>query len=161
MNRRWPFGTEHPFDTEIDLSSLAFWSRPFEMRDQSFAWLRRHAPVSWHPPLETPEVPGWKPDEAGFWAVTTVADIVEVSRHHELFSSSVGQVNLRPAPFRLSPNMLVMDPPLHTAYRRALSDAFTPRAVARLEGRIRRRARQIVARVATLGRFDVVREVSA
>ncbi|MBO0703482.1 MAG: cytochrome P450, partial [Candidatus Dormibacteraeota bacterium] len=138
-----------------------FWSRPFEMRDQSFAWLRRHAPVSWHPPLETPEVPGWKPDEAGFWAVTTVADIVEVSRHHDLFSSSVGQVNLRPAPFRLSPNMLVMDPPLHTAYRRALSDAFTPRAVARLEGRIRRRARQIVARVATLGRFDVVREVSA
>ncbi|MBO0706900.1 MAG: helix-turn-helix domain-containing protein [Candidatus Dormibacteraeota bacterium] len=92
-----------PFDTDIDLSSLTFWSRPFDVRDQSFAWLRRHAPVSWHPPLQTPEVPGWKPDEAGFWAVTTVADIVEVSRHHQLFSSSVGQVNLRPAPFRLSP----------------------------------------------------------
>ena len=148
-------------DTGVDISSIAFWSQPFEERDESFAWLRRHAPVSWHPPLETPEVPGWKPDEAGFWAITTVADIAEVSRHHHLFSSSLGQVNLRPAPFRVSPNMLVMDPPLHSVYRRAVSDAFTPKAVGRLEGRIRRLAREIVTRAATLGEFDVAREISA
>lgn len=156
-----PFGTEHPVDTDVDISSIAFWSRPFQVRDESFSWLRGHAPVSWHPPLETPELPGWKHREAGFWAVTTVADIVEVSRHHELFSSGLGQVNLRPAPFQVSPNMLVMDPPLHSVYRRLVSDAFTPRAVARLQGRIRRRARKIVERAATLGELDLVREISA
>jgi len=155
------FSTAHPFDSGVDISSIAFWSLPFEERDESFARLRRHAPVSWHPALETPDLPGWKPDEAGFWAVTTVADIVQVSRNHQSFSSGLGQVNLRPAPFRLSPNMLVMDPPVHSVYRRVVSDAFTPRAVARLQSRIRRRAQQIVARAATLREFDVVREISA
>lgn len=155
------FATEHPIDTAVDLSSVAFWSQPFDVRDESFRWLRRHAPVSWHAPLETPELPGWRHREAGFWAVTNVADIMHVSRHHELFSSGLGQVNLRPAPFRVSPNMLVMDPPVHSEYRRAVSDAFTPKAVARLEGQIRQRAQHIVARVATLGEFDVVREISA
>lgn len=159
--RTRPFGTHHPVDTGIDLSSVDFWSRPFEVRDESFGWLRRHVPVSWHTPLETPELPGWKHHEAGFWAVTTVDDIVQVSRHHDLFSSGLGQVNLRPAPFRVSPNMLVMDPPLHSLYRRLVSDAFTPKAVARLEGRVRRRAQKIVARAATLGEFDLVREISA
>lgn len=155
------FSTEHPVDTDVDISSVAFWSRPFEVRDESFGWLRRHAPVSWHPPLVTPGFPKDKHHQAGFWAVTTVADIVEVSRHHELFSSSLGQVNLRPAPFRVSPNMLVMDPPLHSVYRRVVSDPFTHKAVAQLDATLRRQARRIVARAAELGEFDVVREISA
>ena len=155
------FKTEHRVDTDVDISSVAFWQQPFPVRDVAFGRLRAERPVSWHPALETPGYPKSKHHEAGFWAVTTAEDIAYASRHHELFSSELGQVNLRPAPFRVDPNMLVLDPPAHDSIRRVVSAAFTPKAVARLERMIERRSKQIVARAAALGRFDFVRHVAA
>jgi cytochrome P450 len=155
------FRTEHRVDTDVDISSVAFWRQPFAVRDLAFARLRAERPVSWHPALETPGYDRSKHREAGFWAVTTAEDIAYVSRHHELFSSELGQVNLRPAPFAVAPNMLVLDPPAHGALRRAVSSAFTPRAVARLQRMIERRSRQIVARAAAREEFDFVRDVAA
>ena len=140
---------------------MKFWRQPFEPRDVAFARLRAERPVSWHPALETPGYPKSKHHESGFWAATTVQDISYVSRHHELFSSEIGQVNLRPAPFQVSPNMLVLDPPAHDGLRRVVSAAFTPRSVARLENAIVRRSKQIVARAAARGEFDFVHEVAA
>jgi cytochrome P450 len=155
------FRKEHRVDTDVDISSVAFWRQPFELRDAAFGRLRAERPVSWHPALETPGYPKSKHHEAGFWAVTTAEDIVYASRHHELFSSELGQVNLRPAPFRVDPNMLVLDPPAHDSLRQVVSAAFTPRAVARLQGTIERRSKQIVARAAARGEFDFVRHVAA
>lgn len=155
------FRTEHRIDTDVDISSVAFWRQPFPLRDTAFGRLRSERPVSWHPALETPGYPKTKHHEAGFWAVTTVEDITYASRHHELFSSELGQVNLRPAPFQVDPNMLVLDPPAHDSLRRVVSAAFTPKAVARLGRMIERRSKQIVARAAALGQFDFVRHVSA
>ena len=155
------FRTDHRVDTEVDISSVAFWGQPFHVRDAAFSRLRTERPVSWHPALETPGYPRSKHHEAGFWAVTTAEDIAYASRHHELFSSELGQVNLRPAPFRVDPNMLVLDPPDHDSLRRVVSTAFTPKAVARLGHTIERRSKQIVARAAAQGEFDFVREVAA
>jgi cytochrome P450 len=155
------FRTEHRIDTDVDISSVAFWNQPFHLRDVAFARLRAERPVSWHPALETPGYPKSAHHESGFWAVTTAEDIAYASRHHELFSSELGQVNLRPAPFRVDPNMLVLDPPAHDSIRRVVSAAFTPKAVAGLERMIERRSRQIVARAAAQGTFDFVRDVAA
>ena len=155
------FRTDHRVDTDVDISSVAFWGQPFHVRDAAFSRLRTERPVSWHPALETPGYPRSKHHEAGFWAVTTAEDIAYASRHHELFSSELGQVNLRPAPFRVDPNMLVLDPPDHDSLRRVVSTAFTPKAVARLGHTIERRSKQIVARAAAQGEFDFVREVAA
>ena len=155
------FRTEHRVDTDVDISSVAFWCQPFHLRDVAFGRLRAERPVSWHRALETPGYPKSKHHEAGFWAVTTAEDIVYASRHHELFSSELGQVNLRPAPFRVDPNMLVLDPPAHDSLRRVVSAAFTPRAVARLQRTIERRSKQIVARASARGEFDFVRHVAA
>src|SRR3954447_14506691 len=155
------FGTEHPVDNDVDISSVAFWRQPFHLRDAAFARLRAQRPVSWHPALETPGYPRSRHREAGFWAVTTAADIAYVSRHHELFSSELAQVNLRPAPFTVASNMLVLDPPAHDSLRRIVSAAFTPKAVARLQSTIERRSKQIVARAAARGDFDFVRHVAA
>ena len=154
------FRTPHKRQTDVDISSVSFWSRGFEERDQAFARLRSEAPVSWHPPLETPGLPK-RSREAGFWAVTKAADIAFVGRHHDLFSSEIGKVNVRPTPFRTIPNMLVLDPPLHTAYRRIVSGAFTPRAIATLTATINRRARQIVLRAGQQREFDFVSAISA
>ncbi|RKR73458.1 cytochrome P450 [Frondihabitans australicus] len=155
------FATRHEVDTDVDISSVAFWSQTFDERDRAFARLRADAPVSWHEPLETPGYPKAMHGEEGFWALTTVADIRAVSRAPEQFSSAVGQVALRPAPFRIQRNMLVMDPPDHEVYRRIVSKAFTTRSVAALTRRIERRAKQVVARAALADEFDFVPAISA
>ncbi|MFC4241755.1 cytochrome P450 [Gryllotalpicola reticulitermitis] len=154
------FRTAHRHDSDVDISTIGFWQQDFPTRDRAFARLRAESPVSWHPPLQTPGLPkrAW---EAGFWAVTTAHDVAHVSRHPDLFSSAIGQVSVRPAPYRLTPNMLVLDPPAHSEYRKIVGSAFTPKAVARLETGIRNRAKRIVLRAAAHDEFDFVTTVAA
>jgi cytochrome P450 len=157
------YATEHPFTVDKDISSQSFWLRSFDERDVTFSWLREHAPVSWHPPLEAPGLPADVHGEKGFWAVTRPADLQFVSQHHELFSSDIGSVQLRPQHPALghSPNFLEMDPPRHTEYRKIMSAAFTPRAVRRLNAKINERAAQIVGNVVGAGKIEFVERVSA
>jgi cytochrome P450 len=156
------FTTEHPMTTDKDISSEAFWHQTFEKRDETFSWLRKNAPVSWHKPIEEPEIPPELHGEAGFWAVTRAQDIQYVSQNNELFSSD-GSVSLQPRHPDLvqPPTFLEMDPPKHTRYRRIMSAAFTPRGVARLSEKINQRAAQIIDRVVGAGKIDFVTEVSA
>jgi cytochrome P450 len=155
------FSTRHPVTSDVDISSVEFWSRSFDDRDRSFARLRAADPVSWHPPLETPGLDPRRHGEAGFWAVTRNTDITHVSRHADDFSSAMGQVSLRPAPFDIHTNLLVMDDPAHAAMRRVVGTAFGPRQVARQEHRMTLRARSIVQRAQAAGDFDFVTEVAA
>jgi cytochrome P450 len=161
-----PRTKQHPFTTDKDISSQAFWSLPFDERDKTFGWLRRHAPVSWHPPVEVPELPPEVHGEAGFWAVVRATDVAFVSQNHELFSSDkdkFGMAVLRaPIPqLRRRATFMGMDPPRHTQYRRVLSKYFTPKGVARLKDKIDSRAEQIIDRVVGAGEIDFVTEVSA
>jgi len=114
----------------LDITTREFWSRPFAIRDEVFAQLRAAAGLTWHPPL-----PSLFPmEEAGFWALTRRADIVYVSQHPELFTSTRG-VALDPMPAevqRIATFFLTMDPPEHTVYRRLISAAFTPRNIRRI-----------------------------
>lgn len=75
---------------DIRLGDESFWTLPVDTREAAFATLRRERPVSFH---EEPEVPmlGKGP---GFWALTRHADILEVSRNPETFSSARGGVNI-------------------------------------------------------------------
>jgi cytochrome P450 len=157
------FATEHTLTTDKDISSEAFWHQTFEQRDETFSWLRKNAPVSWHRPLEDPELPPQVHGEAGFWAVVRAADIQYVSQHNELFSSEIGSVMVRPRHpgFMPPPTFLEMDPPRHTRYRQIMSAAFTPKGVARLTDKINERAAQIVDRVVGAGKIDFVTEVAA
>src|SRR5262249_50684164 len=88
----------------------------------------------------------------GFWLVLRHADVESVLRRPDLFSSALGATQIRdPAtPQALSyvrRMMLNMDPPEHSRLRRLLGRSFTPRAVARLEDRIRGHARALCDRV--------------
>ena len=158
---------QHPFTTDKDLSSRDFWSLPFLQRDETFAWLRRHAPVSWHPPLEIPGLPPEVHGEAGFWAVVRAADVAFVSQNHQLFSSDrmrYGSPTLPPRPQELNmqrATFMGMDPPQHTRYRQVFSKYFTPKGVGRLKDKFLERTEQIVDRVAGAGEIDFVKEVSA
>jgi cytochrome P450 len=96
----------------------------------------------------------------GFWAVARHADVVHVSRNPELFCSGQG-VGLGEVPIdllELNASFLVMDAPRHTALRRVVSGAFTPKRVAQLENRIIDEAERIVDEFVERGSGDVVQD---
>jgi cytochrome P450 len=114
----------------------------------ALARLREHSPVVW---AEEVPVLGW-PGGPGFWLVLRHADVQQVLTQPRLFSSWLGATQIRdPAtPEALGyvrQMMLNMDPPGHSRLRRLLARSFTPRAVARLEQRIRGYARTLCDRV--------------
>jgi cytochrome P450 len=139
-----------PFE-EINVSTRAFWSLPAAERERSFSTLRKHRPVSWQPPFE--HVLANDPNDAGYWAVVRHADIVDVSRRHDVFVSSLG-VMFESLPEEISKttqSFLVMDPPQHTKIRRLVSAAFTPKQVRRIEDQIKANAESIVRELAAAG----------
>lgn len=119
-----------------------------------YTWLRREHPVWFHPEKEG----------QGFWAVTSYADVVKVSRHPETYSSWLGGVMLPDSePELLAGSRLMMlyqDPPEHTRYRRLVSRSFTPRAVSAWRERIDRLATEIIDRVISRGECDLVVDIA-
>ncbi len=130
---------------------------------ETFARLRREAPVAW---IDEPARPEHGVEAGpGFWAVTRHADVDAVSRDQATFSSWRGTTFLHdPKPHEvplLRQMMLNMDPPEHTNLRRIVSRVFTPRAVAELVGSIEGYAATIVDRIAPNGEADFVEQVAA
>ena len=151
-------GTEAPPAlSDIDLGSLEFWHKAAFERDQSFAVLRREAPVSHHQPLE--DILGLQErDERGYWAIVRFEDIRRVSRDPATFCSGQG-VQFGDAPpemLEASQSFLAMDAPRHTKLRGLVSAAFTPRQVRRIEEGIQINARRIIEDAAPTGGGDFV-----
>ncbi|MGN6104471.1 MAG: cytochrome P450, partial [Kofleriaceae bacterium] len=120
----------------------------------AFRELRARAPVSWHP----------EPGGPGFWAVTRYHDVLAVLRSPEIYSSWRGGVLLAdpPAAFleKLRENMLNRDPPDHTAMRRLVNHAFSPRRLRQLEARIAEHARALVDAAVAQGGCDFATEIA-
>ena len=102
-------------------------------------WLRENDPIRWYESeLVDP-----------FWLVTRHADLVEVSRNSQVWSSTerimIEARRSEPMPFR---TMLHMDPPEHTKHRKIYKDWLTPRSVRRMEDRLREISRELVDEMA-------------
>jgi cytochrome P450 len=138
---------------KIDLLSPASFAAG-QPHDQ-YRWLREHAPVRWHD----------EPNGRGFWAVTRHADVWEVDRDFQNYSSGPTILIADPPPgegqgFGPYKMMLMMDPPEHTQFRKLIRQEFTlPAARLRAE-RIQALARQIVDAVIGKGECDFVAEVA-
>ncbi|HTO08963.1 MAG TPA: cytochrome P450 [Myxococcota bacterium] len=132
-----------------------------------FARLRAQPGLHWNPGRPGRElIPGRpEPFQQGFWVVSRYADVVEVSRDHERFSSgraSALNADLRPEELALFQQQLLhMDPPRHTKLRKLVNRGFTPRMIGRLESRVRDHAREIVDKVARKGECDFVTAIAA
>jgi cytochrome P450 len=147
--------------SNIDLGAWEFWVKDDDLRDGAFATLRREAPISFHPPLETPGVQ----EGLGHWAVTRYDDVWYASRHPQIFSSSPS-ITINDANSDVSEyfgSMIVMDDPKHLRLRNIVSRAFTPKVVARTETSVRDRARRLVETMIEThpdGSGDVVAELA-
>ncbi|MGH3206531.1 MAG: cytochrome P450 [Trebonia sp.] len=130
---------------------------------EEFAVLRRTAPVWWN--AQRRGSAGF--DDDGYWVVTRHADIMEVSRRSELFSSweNTALIRFEEGIERDAIEMqrvilLNIDPPEHTSVRRIVSRGFTPRSVAGMRDNLRGRAESIVATALAGGTGDFVTDVA-
>jgi cholest-4-en-3-one 26-monooxygenase len=128
-----------------------------------FAELRRTAPLWWNP----------KPygrggfDDDGFWVVSRHAEVKEVSRNSDVYSSSENTAIIRfedgMTRDRIDVQRLLllnMDPPTHTKMRGIVSRGFTPKAINGLKDALSSRAEHIVNEALTKGSGDFVNDVA-
>lgn len=98
---------------------------------EQFQWLRRNAPVFWHP----------HPEGGGYWVVSRHADVLTVARDAKTYSAQQGFVLVDDLPPEIlaqaQGQLLGMDPPNHGPIRRAVIERFTSRMLAELEPKVR------------------------
>ncbi|WP_378742505.1 cytochrome P450 [Nocardia brasiliensis] len=146
----------------FDFTDPALWEtrRPVE----EFAMLRRTAPVWWNPQPDD-HSGGFR--DGGYWVVSKLADVKEISRNAELFSSErKGSIirlsdDITPEQQAASSVLLVnMDPPKHSKFRRIITKGFTPRAVEGLRAALTERAHAIVHEAKKAGGGNFVEQVA-
>ncbi|KZS53589.1 steroid C27-monooxygenase [Mycobacterium kansasii] len=129
-----------------------------------FAELRASAPIWWN---EQAPGHGGGYHDGGFWAITKLKDVKEVSRRSDVFSSwentviprfhnDIAREDIEVQRFV----MLNQDAPHHTRLRKIISRGFTPRAIGRLEAELSERAHKIAKAAAAEGSGDFVEQVS-
>ena len=117
------------------------------------AELRRSEPIHW---VDVPGGTGGFGDK-GYWLVTRHADVKEVSRRSDVFSSALdGAIPVWPQEMTRDnvdlqrAVLLNMDAPHHTRLRKIISRGFTPKAIGRLKDELSARA-QTIAKTAAAG----------
>ncbi|MBV9320900.1 MAG: cytochrome P450, partial [Mycobacterium sp.] len=131
---------------------------------EEFAELRATAPIWWN---EQAPGNGGGFHDGGFWAITKLNDVKEVSRRSDIFSSyqngviprfnnDIAREDIEVQRFV----MLNMDAPHHTRLRKIISRGFTPRAVGRLHDELHERAQKIAKTASAAGSGDFVEQVS-
>jgi cholest-4-en-3-one 26-monooxygenase len=130
-----------------------------------WAELRKTQPIWW---CEQPIGKSGGFNDGGYWVVTKLNDVKEVSRRSDIFSSyencviprfndDIAREDIEVQRFV----MLNMDAPHHTRLRKIISRGFTPRAVGRLEAELAERAQNIAKTALAEGTGDFVEQVSA
>ncbi|SMD18462.1 cytochrome P450 [Kibdelosporangium aridum] len=126
----------------------------------AFQELRDTAPVSWqdeHAVLDWPAGPG-------YWAVTRYADVRQVLRTPEVFSSWLGATQIRdPEPDDLAfirRMILNMDPPEHQRLRKIVAAVFTRRRLEQSAAEITARASALLSSVGSRGSCDLPVDVT-
>ncbi|SHL46306.1 Cytochrome P450 [Pseudonocardia thermophila] len=136
--------------SDVDLSAARFAQGiPFE----TFAELRRSAPVYWY-----------EPDR--YWVVTSYELVRSINRDATVFSNTQGTTGAalrqeegdEPLGVR---TILTMDPPQHTVYRKMAARSFSRSAVRSWEPLIRRTAKELLSGFAERGGGDWGTEVAA
>ena len=120
--------------------------------------LRREDPVHWWD--RTEGVP--------FWAITKHADITEISKLPEQFTSGprlvIDHLEREVENGAFPPTLIQLDPPKHGIYRQFVSRRFTPRKLKKIDHDIEMIGKEIVDALvqdADRGECDFVQEVSA
>ena len=122
----------------IDLFSEQMRREPYP----AYEHMRRHAPLL-------------HDERSGMWMLFDYEGVRRALADHDSFGSSLLTAG-QPTP----PWLFFFDPPLHTKLRGLVTQAFVPAAIARLEPRIARLARDLVDRSIERGEMDLADDFS-
>ena len=143
----------------IDLSDIEFWAKPWAERDAAFATLRREKPIAYFPePIIDPF-----PEGPGYYAITKMHDVLEISRHPEIFCSGQGAVSILDMPAEMNEfygSLISMDDPRHARLRKIVSGTFTPRMLANVLEDVEKTAKRVVDGIVEKGEINFVADVS-
>jgi cytochrome P450 len=136
-----------------------------EAREEAIRVLRAERPIAFFedPQIEVETVIPIPPGR-GYFAVTRHADVVEISRHPELYCSGQSATTILDMPPELLEffgSMINMDDPRHSRFRRIVSAGFNPRMVRSVEDTIQQVADDIIATVRAAGECDFVTDVAS
>ncbi len=135
---------------------------------EEFEALRAHEPIHWVE--QGPEAAAGFIGEGaqGYWALTTHADILAVSKNSKDFSTSINGAIIRFAPEMTreqvdlqSVMLLNQDDPGHGALRRIISRGFTPRAIGSLKDALAAAAAHIAEEARAKGTGCFVEDVAS
>jgi cytochrome P450 len=110
------------------------------------------------------EGPVQQVEPGGFWAVSRAEDVEFVLKNPQIFSSSGFEPIFKPDWLPHNPlgdSMVAKDGPAHAKLRALVNAAFTPRALARLEPRIRAACAEVADHLAVIREGDFVDELGA
>ncbi|MEZ0352936.1 cytochrome P450 [Mycobacterium sp. pR1184] len=138
----------------VDLSDFALWRNGFP--DELFADLRHTRSLFRHE--LTPGVAATVKRQ--FWVATKHRHAVRLHRDTESFTAADGPLIQPVALFSSSPTIITLDPPELNKRRKLISNAFNPRAIAKLEAGIRARAAQMIDALLAKGGGDWIEDVA-
>jgi cytochrome P450 len=134
---------------DVDLANPEIFEHavPYEY----FAMLRKEAPITWQPQPEE--------ENGGFWNITRYADIEEIEKNIEVFTSRC-DISPMPVPQSTLENtidhsIIMSDQPRHTFLRQAIMKAFTPKAIKKLEETIQTCAADAMNAIIDKGECDL------
>src|SRR5262249_15133111 len=107
------------------------------------------------------DAPVQQVEPGGVWAVSRHEDVEHALKNPQVFSSAGFEAFLKTSWLPHNPlgdSMITKDGPAHAKLRAQVSRVFAPRAIARLEPRIRAIASELAGRLATLGEANFVDE---
>jgi len=120
-----------------------------------FERLRRENPVHYQS-----YGPGGEGSEGDFWSITRFADIMEVEKNWQAFSSEPSIAILDPEPDMVVQMFISTDPPLHDDQRRAVQGVVAPRNLQEFETLIRHRTQDTLESLPVGEPFNWVEKVS-
>ena len=95
----------------------------------------------------------------GAWNVFRYADVQRVLSDHATFSSQFGGVS-DSVEQAIASSIIGTDPPRHRQLRALVSQALTPRTVARLEPRIHTIVHDLLDQVQAAGQMDLIEDLA-
>lgn len=120
---------------------------------ERFAQMRAQPGLLWHPHGDN-----------GFWAVTRHADVREVSKDAETYSSAIGHTNLwdlEADALEARRSLIDSDAPSHTRLRRLIAASFTPKNIRKWEQTVRDITGELLDEFVAAGSGDWVGMVAA
>ncbi|HEX4206440.1 MAG TPA: cytochrome P450 [Ktedonobacteraceae bacterium] len=105
--------------------------------------------------------PVWYDEQLHMWHVFRYDDVQQVLTDYAHFSNEQQAGTSNPlGEGALSRTLVLMDPPRHRQYRNLVTQAFTPRAVARLAPRIEEITQELLDQARTHETIDFVKEIA-